>query len=77
MPETAFGLDLTEHVDGTLELAGESLAVHAEGGEGAVGVDDVEADGGLIGGWVGGAREQVGSSEGMRLSARRCRRVPG
>jgi len=53
-------LDFAELVQGFLELAGESLAVHAEGGEGAVGVDDVEVDGSLLGGWVGGAVEQGG-----------------
>jgi hypothetical protein len=37
----AFGLDFAEVVQGLLELAGEPLVVHTEGGEGAVGVDDV------------------------------------
>jgi hypothetical protein len=50
----ALGLDFAELIQGFLELAGEPLAVHTEGGEGAVGVDDVEGDSGLIGGRVGG-----------------------
>ena len=58
--ETALGLDFAELVECLSELAGESLGVHAESGEGAVGVDDVEADGGLLGGRVGGAVEQGG-----------------
>ena len=47
-------------IHGFLELAGEPLVVQAEGGEGAVGVDDVEVDGGLLRGWVGGAVEERG-----------------
>ena len=43
--EAAFSLDFAELVHGFLELAGEALRVHAEGGEGAMGVDDVEIDG--------------------------------
>jgi hypothetical protein len=31
--ETALGLDFAEYLDGALELAGESQAVHAKGGE--------------------------------------------
>ena len=58
--EAAFGLDFAELVERFLELAGEPLGVHAEGGEGAVGVDDVEVDGSLIGGRVGGAIEEGG-----------------
>ena len=56
----ALGLDFAELVQGFLELAGESLAVQTEGGEGAVGVDDVEVDASLLGGWVGGAVEERG-----------------
>ena len=56
----ALGLDLAELLQGFLELAGESLAVQAEGGEGAVGVDDIEVDASLIGRWVGGAVEERG-----------------
>jgi len=52
-----------------LELAREPLAVQAEGGEGAVGVDDVKVDGSLIAGWVGGAVEErigaVGAGAGI------------
>jgi hypothetical protein len=58
--EMALGLDFAELVECLSELAGEPLRVHAEGGEGAVGVDDIEADGRLLGGWVGGAVEQGG-----------------
>ena len=58
--EAALGLNFAELVEGFLELAGESLGVHAEGGEGAMGVHDVEVDGPLIGGWVGGAIEKGG-----------------
>jgi hypothetical protein len=43
----ALSLDFAELVQGFLELAGELLGVHAEGGEGAVGVDDVKVDGGF------------------------------
>jgi hypothetical protein len=53
----AVGLDLAELLQGFLELAGESLAVQTQGGEGAVGIDNVEVDSGLIGGLVGGAVE--------------------
>src|SRR6202022_3490761 len=60
---TALGLDFAELVQGFLELAGEALAVQAEGGEGAVGVDDVEVDCGLVGGRVGCAVEQGGFKE--------------
>ncbi len=51
----AVGLDVAERVEALLELAGEALAVHAKGGEGAVGVDDVKVDCSLIVGWIGGA----------------------
>ena len=57
---SAVGLDFAEHVQGFLKLAGEPLAVDAEGGEGAVGVDDVEVDSSLIVGWVGGPVEEGG-----------------
>src|SRR5580704_3632585 len=57
------GLDVTERVHGFLKLAGEPLVVHAEGGEGAVGVDDIEVNPGLVVGWVGGAVEEGGFEE--------------
>ena len=60
-------LDFAELAEVLLELAGEALAVEAEGGEEAVGVDDVEGDGGFFIGRVGGAREKSASSSGMRL----------
>ena len=56
----AVGLDFAELLQGFLELAGEPLAVHAEGGEGAVGVNDVEIDSRLIVWWVGGAVKEGG-----------------
>ncbi len=66
---TALGLDFAEMVHGFLELAGEALIVEAEGGEGAVGVDDVEVDAGLIGGRVGSAIEQGGFERGDAVEA--------
>jgi hypothetical protein len=39
----AGGLDVTERVEAFLELAREPLGVQAEGGEGAMGVNDVDA----------------------------------
>src|ERR1700733_8156211 len=56
----AVGLDIAEHVQVFLKLAGEPLGVHAKGGEGAGGVDDVEVDCGLLGGGVGGAIKKGG-----------------
>ncbi|MGP0071766.1 MAG: hypothetical protein ACLPWF_07520 [Bryobacteraceae bacterium] len=69
---TALVLDFAEHVQGFLKLAGEPLGVDAEGGEGAVGVDDVEIDSGLIGGWVGGAVEEGGFQQGDAVEAPGC-----
>jgi len=37
-------LDVAEGFEALLELAGETLALDAEGGEKAMGVDDVEGD---------------------------------
>jgi hypothetical protein len=56
----ALGLDFAEVIQGLLELAGKALIVQAESREGTVGVDDVEVDASLIGGWVGGAVEEGG-----------------
>jgi len=56
----AFFLDVTELLESLLELAGEALAMQAERGEGAVGIDDVE----VLVGQVGGAGEQVGFQKG-------------
>ncbi len=56
----AFGLDFAELLQGLLELAGEAMGVQAEGGEGAVGVDDVKGDSGLFGGRFGGAVQECG-----------------
>jgi hypothetical protein len=65
----ALSLDFAELVQGFLELAGEPLGVQAEGGEGAVGVDDVKVDGSLLGGWVGGAVEEGGFEQGDAVKA--------
>ena len=43
--------------------------MHAESGEGAVGVDDVEFDASLIGGRVGGAVEEGGFERGDAVEA--------
>jgi len=59
----ALVLDFAEVFQGFLELAGEPLAMQAKGGEGAVGIDDVKVDSGLIGGRVGGAVEEGGFEE--------------
>jgi len=56
----ALVLDFAELFHGFLELAGEPLAVQTEGGEGAVGVDDVKVDASLIGRRIGGAVEEGG-----------------
>jgi hypothetical protein len=61
----ALGLDFAEVVNSLLELAGEPLVVKAEGGEGAVGVDDVERYflirlASLIVGWIGRAVKESG-----------------
>jgi hypothetical protein len=53
------GLDLAKLLERFLELAGEALAVHAELGEGAVGVGDVDA----------GAGEQIGCEGGDAVEA--------
>lgn len=56
----AVGLDFEELLESPLELARKALAVEAQGGDGAVGVHDVELDRGLFGGRVLGAGEEVG-----------------
>jgi hypothetical protein len=65
----AAGLDVAEVVHGLLELAGEPLVVQAEGGEEAMGIDDVKVDGGLLGGRMGGAGEEVGFEERNAVEA--------
>ena len=63
----ALGLDFAEVVHGFLELAGEPLVVQAEGGEGAVGVDDVEVIAACsVGGWRRDRAARLRAS-GMRL----------
>jgi len=62
----ALGLNGAELGERFLELAGEALAVEAQGGEGAVGVDDVEGQGWIrvgISGRSGGAGEELGFEE--------------
>lgn len=56
----AIGLNFAEVFQGLLKLAGKPLAVQAEGGQGAMGVNDIEIDGGLIGRWVSRSVEQGG-----------------
>jgi len=59
----AVGLDVAERVEALLELAGEAMALDAEVGQEAMGVDDVEGDF-LIGrDWGGSACEHVGFEE--------------
>jgi hypothetical protein len=55
----SFGLDVAELLESLLELAGETLAVQAERGEGAVGVHDVELDRSLFAGRVHSAVEEL------------------
>jgi hypothetical protein len=63
----AIGLYFAELVQGFLELAREPMAVQAEGGEGAVGVDDVKIDGRLVRGRVGGAVQKRGFQVGNAI----------
>ena len=65
----ALSLHFAEFVQAFLELAGETLALNAEVGEEAMGVDDVKFDGGLLGGWIGSAGEQVGFEERDAIEA--------
>jgi hypothetical protein len=65
----AVGLDIAERVQGLLELAGEPLVVQAEGGEGAMGVDDIKVDASLFGGRIGGAVEESGFEGGDAVDA--------
>jgi hypothetical protein len=62
--KTALGLDFAELVECLLELAGQPLGVHAKGGEGAMGVDDVKVNPGLFARRVGGAVEEGGFERG-------------
>ena len=56
-------MDGAELVEGLVELAVEALAVHAEGGDGSMGVDDVEFDARLFAGWIRAAVEEFGFEE--------------
>src|ERR1700719_2200501 len=53
-------LDCLEVFEGFVELAGEALAVEAEGREGAMRIDDVERRGLGAGGRGLGTREEIG-----------------
>jgi hypothetical protein len=59
----AVGLDVAERIHGLLELAREALALDAQVGEEAMGVDDVKVDGSLLGGRISGAVEEFGFEE--------------
>ncbi len=56
-------LDGAELFERFVELFREAMAVHAEGGDGFVGVHDVESDRGFFSRRVGGAGEEVGFEE--------------
>lgn len=64
-----FGLDGAELVDSLLELAGETMAEETEAGEEPMGVDDIEIDGGLLVGRIGGAGEQLRFEERHAVEA--------
>ena len=59
----SYFLDVAELLDGLLEQARETPAVESKRGECAMGINDVKVDGGLLGGWMGSAGEQVGFEE--------------
>ena len=63
------GLDFAELDQGFLELSGEAQVMHAESGEGAVGVDDVEFYASLLGGRVGAAVKKSGFEQGDAIEA--------
>jgi hypothetical protein len=60
----AAGLDVAKRIEALLELAGKALAMQAERGEEAMGVDNIKVDSRLFVGRIGGAREQLGFEEG-------------
>ena len=57
---SALGLNVAEVFDNFAKLPGETIGIHAQVGDGAEGVDDVECDGGFRSGRSGGAGEQAG-----------------
>jgi hypothetical protein len=61
------GLDLAKLVERLLELAGEALAVQSQRGEEAVGVHDIEGDGGFFVRGLVARASRSASSNGMRL----------
>ncbi|HTW64146.1 MAG TPA: hypothetical protein VME17_06000 [Bryobacteraceae bacterium] len=67
----AAGLDLAELVEGPLELAGKALAVEAEVGDEAMGVNDVECDFSIGRDGRGGAGEDLGFEQRDTVEAPR------
>jgi hypothetical protein len=59
----AFGLDLAQLFERFLELTRQAMPMDAQVAEEAMGVDDVEIDGGLVIGRISGAGQQVGLEE--------------
>ncbi len=64
-----FELDCLEVFERFVELAGEALAVEAEGREGPMRIDDVERRGLGAGGWGLGTREEIGFEKGDAFEA--------
>ena len=72
----AVGLEVAKLGEGLLELAREALRVEAQGGEGAMGVDDVKRHGWVgIGGGVGG--RILGAGEELGFEERNAVEAPG
>ena len=65
----AIGLEVAQLIESFVELAGEAVGVEGEFGDGLVGIDDVELDGGFRSGRMGGAREQFGFECGGAVEA--------
>src|SRR5579864_3413649 len=59
----ALRLDGAKLIERRSKLAVEALAMHAEGGDGSMGVDDVEFDARLLAGRIGAAVEERGFEE--------------
>ncbi len=69
LPLAAVGLDGAELVERFVELFGEASAMETEGGDGAVGVDDVECDAVFFRGRIHGAVEEIGFEERNAIEA--------
>src|SRR5271170_3372367 len=67
----ALVLEFEQGGESFLKLAREAVGLDAEVREEAMGVDDVEVDGGLLGGRIRGAVEQVGFEERDAVEAPR------